>query len=617
LAAAVLSSSALKPSARKLPALELSALELSARIVAALALSASVQAQNHIPHYSVTWHGPTVGVPDSLTGFPITEGDVLTPPGPPFLPAFGPLAAPAIQAKAGPGAAGPHLGLALHPPCMGHPGGTPCRVEVDALCDGQSLLLPPNLPVRTLFFSTDKYAVGFGAPVPPSLTSEAPVGESAADVMVNLGTAPGPLPPFAGPMAGHTAVLDGDGVMGPSAFLYRGLGIQEPSLPGPALPDTGDNLDALMFRDNNAATTPWPMFGIFFSLDAAFPDPLTGLPNTGSALAHGFQGADILNTPVPGGAPLLWCPAPMLGLDVLGPGSDDLDALVICENGVAGYQPANGPYGWLAGTDMVLFSVRRGSAVIGAPDSIFGLPISEGDILIPPAPGSLNPFPGIFFAAENLGLQTARNFPGALNDELDALDIPTQALYDCNGNGREDALDIRFGPSLDANNNGIPDECEPTTLVTPFCFCPAPLGPCGNDDATAGCQNSTGIGALMSAAGSTSVGLDNLVLTTSQMPAFRQCITIMSANLSVPLPFYDGRRCLQSPMSRFGVQNSGAGGTTAIGPGLAAYSVANFLPANWIVAGSTFGFQTWYRDSTGPCGTGSNMSSAISATFVP
>ncbi len=585
--------------------------------LAALTLNLASTAQNHIPHFSVSWHGPTVGALDSFTGFPITEGDVLVPPAPGFLPAFGPLAAPAVRYKAGPGAVGAHLGLAFHPVCMGHPGGTPCRVEVDALCDGLSLLLQQNLPVRTLFFSTDKYAIGAGPMVPPHVPSEAPLGDSAADVMVNLGTPPGPAGPFASPMPGHSAVLDGDGLQGASAFHYRGVGLLEPTLPGPALPDTGDNLDALMLRDNSATTTPWPIYGVFFSLDAAFIDPLTGMPNTGSAAANGFQGGDILNTAVPGGAPAVWAPAALLGLDVFGAGTDDLDALVICENGIAGYQPAGFPYGWNLGRDMVLFSVRRGSALIGAPDSIFGLPISEGDILVPPPAGSLNPFPGIFFAAENLGLVTARNTPGAINDELDAADIATQPLYDCNGNGREDALDIAFGLSLDVNNNGIPDECEPVTLITQFCFCPAPLGPCGNNDAAAGCANSTGVGALMSAAGSTSIALDNLVLTTSQLPTFKQCITIMSANTIAPVPFFDGRRCLQSPFSRFGVQNSGAAGQTVIGPGLSAYSIANFPAINWILAGTTFGFQTWYRDPTGPCGQASNISSAVKASFVP
>ena len=53
------------------------------------------------------------------------------------------------------------------------------------------------------------------------------------------------------------------------------------------------------------------------------------------------------------------------------------------------------------------------------------------------------------------------------------------------------------------------------------------------------------------------------------------------------------------------------------GPGLSAYSIGFFPAFNWILAGSTFHFQTWYRDPTGPCGLNTNLSSAIKAVFVP
>lgn len=587
-------------------------------LLAAALLAHGAIAQNLRPAFSIDWQGPTVGAPDSLFGLPITEGDVLIAPAPTLMPQFGPAPTPAILAKAGPHGAlnPPHLGLAGHPVCMGHPGGTPCTVEVDALCTGRAQFLQPGQLIRHLYLSADEFATGFGAPLPPSIASEFPSGESAADVFVNLATAPGPVAPMAGPMIGSTAALDGDGQMGPSAFRYRGVGIKEPTLPGPMLPQTGDNLDALMTVSATTANL-WPQFGVFCSLDAAFVDPWTGIPHSGSAAAHGFQPGDVLVTPVPSVPPLLYAPAALLGLDFFGAGTDDLDALVICENGVPGYQRSPAPYGWLAGPDMLLFSVRRGSAVIGLPDSIFGLPIAEGDVLVPNVPGGASPFPGIFIAAENLGLSTARMGPGLRNDELDALELPTQPLFDCNGNNREDALDIRLGPSLDVNNNGIPDECETPAFYQQFCFCPAPLGPCGNNDPAAGCANSTGAGGLLTPTGSISVGLDDLVLTTTQLPPNKQLMMIMGANLVGPLPFFDGRRCIIAPFSRFGVKNSGPLGSATYGPGLAAYSVANFPVFNWIVPGSTFGFQTWYRDPTGPCGNGSNMSNAVQAAFVP
>jgi len=586
-------------------------------LVAAVALSALASAQNRQPIFSIDWKSPTVGAFDSLHGLPITEGDLLFAPAPSTYPQFGPAPRPAIHAKAGPaGVPVPsHLGLAQHAGCMGHAGGTPCGIEVDALCSGRAQLLQPNQPIRHLYLSVDAHSVGFGAPVPPSVTSEAPLGESAADVLVSLMLGAGPLPPFGGPLPGSTAVLDGDGLQGASAFRYRGVGLREPSFPSAALPTGGDNLDAL------ASWLPvaqgWPVMGYFFSLDGALIDPWTGIPGSNTAAAHGFVGGDVLVTPVPNVAPLLYAPANQLGLDLFGANTDDLDALVICENNVPGWQRSLAPYDWNMGQDLLLFSVRRGSAVIGRPDSIFGIPISEGDVLVPPVPGGLSPMPGIFIAAENLGLATVRQGTVNRNDELDALELPTSPFFDCNGNGLEDALDIRTGGMPDLNNDGIPDSCNPPALYGKFCFCPAPMGPCGNDDANAGCKNSTGVGATLTPSGSTSVAADDLVLTTALMPTNKQLFLMLSGNFLAPAPFADGRRCLAGPISRFAPKNSGASGSATYGPGLAALTVASFPAVNWIVPGAVLGFQSWYRDPTGPCGSGSNLSNAVRATFVP
>lgn len=586
-------------------------------LVAAAALAPAALAQNSVPILSIDWQSPTVGLLDSQYGLPITEGDLLVGPAPTFLPQFGPAPTPAIRAKAGPhgGPIPAHLGLAMHPVCAGHPGGTPCAVEVDALDIGRAQLLAPGAPIRHLYLSVDKFARGIGLPAAPSISTEFPLGESAADVFVTLNLGPAPLAPFAGPMPGSTAAIDGNGLQGASTFHYRGMGLKEPTLPVPGLPATGDNLDALTAW--NPAVAGWPQGGVYFSLDGGIVDPITGIPGSNSAAAHGFRPGDVLVTPIASVPPLLYAPAPVLGLDFFGPATDDLDALAICENGVAGYQPSPVPYGWMGGTDMLLFSVRRGSAVVGLPDSIFGIPISEGDVLVPPVPGGLSPFPGIFIAAENLGLGTIRMGPPPRNDELDAIELATVPFFDCNGNGIEDALDIRLFGAADVNNDGIPDVCQVPMSYTQFCFCPNTVAPCGNGDSTAGCANSTGVGARIIPSGSTSVALDDLVLTTTQLPTFKQLILMMSANLVAPLPFYDGRRCLVSPIARIGPANSGPTGTISFGPGLSAYSIANFPALNWILPGTTFGFQTWYRDPTGPCGSGANVSSAVAASFAP
>jgi hypothetical protein len=146
----------------------------------------------------------------------------------------------------------------------------------------------------------------------------------------------------------------------------------------------------------------------------------------------------------PGGPIAVFAPSFLLGIP--GP-MNDLDALILWENGTGVYEPPLGPYSWVGGaTDMIFFSVRPGSAIIGAPDSLCGTPIGPGDILWPPiAPGMP---PRKWFDAAALGLMPM--------DNIDALDV----VVDCNTNGMPDYYDIAYGTSADADGNGIPDECE-------------------------------------------------------------------------------------------------------------------------------------------------------------
>jgi len=302
----------------------------------------------------------------------------------------------------------------------------------------------------------------------------------------------------------------------------------------------------------------------------------------------------------------------MLGLNLVPGGTpDDLDALALWENGTGVFEPSSQPYDWLNGSrDMLLFSVRRGSPVIGMPDSIFGIPIEEGDILTTPLPtvfGGVSPFPGIFCAAENIGLVTARSF-GALGDDLNALDtVLNTNPADCNGNGIPDSLDIASGFSTDVNGNGIPDECE--LIASSYCFCTAGA-PCGNIYPTAGCKNSTGVGASLTASGTSSITNDDLVMTATGMPTFQFGLIFAGTTAVGPLPFGDGQRCAGGGVVRFPVMNTGASGTITIGPGL----VGGGAP---FAAFTTRYFQDWYRDPGGPCGSSFNLSHAVAVTFTP
>lgn len=148
----------------------------------------------------------------------------------------------------------------------------------------------------------------------------------------------------------------------------------------------------------------------------------------------------------------------------------------------------------------------------------------------------------------------------------------------------------------------------------PFCYgldCP-----CGNDDALAGCENSTGRGAWMSGSGTTSVTDDDLVLSTEQLPQGAWSIVYMGA-LADDLPLGDGKLCTGGgyPLFRFPIKNSGASGTIVEGPGLVAYSQQQFGALGEIHPSSTWLFQIWYRNPSGPCGLGFNTSNGYSVTF--
>lgn len=581
-----------------------------AAAASALALAApAVRAQIV---FSFDYQGPTVSQLDTATGQLLSESDVLRPAG--LAPAFGPLDPPQVLFN------GAQLGLQAYANCLGHAPGTPCGIEVDALSDGRDPLPTPAgtpaplRPAKRWWFSVDEHAVGI-----PGITflhaavlTEAPVGDACADVFVDVGLPGGPLPPFAVPPR-NAGTIDGDGLTSGSGFAYFGIGLIEPNPPGTTLPEPGDNLDAL---DIGMPTT-FPSLGVFLSLDAGFPDPLTGKPAGDSAQLQGFRGGDVLRVPAPGVAPVLYASASSLGLDLFGPGTDDLDALIVGENGAAGFQVPRSPYAWLtaAPTDMLMFSVRRGSAVVGAPDSIFGRPIEPGDILMPPVTGGLSPFPAIFIAAENLGLATVRSGTALLHgDELDALEVTDPPCFDCNGNGVEDSVDISTGASTDNNNNGIPDECEQAAGAT--CTCPIASAPCANGDPAAGCANSTGSGGTLTAGGTTSVFADDLTLTAASLPTNVFGLVFMGTQ-PASAPFGDGLRCVGGQTFRYGIKNSGPGGTFAQGRGIAGPSCTLFPSAGCIDPGETWFFQAWYRDPAGPCGTSYNVTNGLTITFTP
>ena len=158
----------------------------------------------------------------------------------------------------------------------------------------------------------------------------------------------------------------------------------------------------------------------------------------------------------------------------------------------------------------------------------------------------------------------------------------------------------------------------PPSLGTLYCFgdgtgTPCPCGNSSLSDTGEGCINSTGVGGLLIASGSTSVTADDLVLTASQLPPGKLAVAFSGAYKmggAFGMPFYDGLRCLGSPVKRYGVlQADPLTGTVSWAPGFS-------LQHGWS-AGDLGLFQVWFRDFNGPCSSGSNFTNALELSFLP
>lgn len=259
-----------------------------------------------------------------------------------------------------------------------------------------------------------------------------------------------------------------------------GIGLIEPDPPWPGPVAPGSNLDAV---DVDTLIMPGQPAVVYYSLDAAFMDPLRGVPNSGSAatIAPGIVGGDVLVGHLPGGPPVPYARAVQLGLDLFGPGTDDLNALALWENGTGAFERNVGPFSWVGGaTDALFFSVRRGSALVvnRVPDSRCGLPIEEGDILVPPFIQGLPP--AIWIPAESLGLATVRSGTAAgFGDDLDALDVLCRILGDLDQDGDVDLADLSTllaaygrGPAGDLNGDGVTDLSDLAIMLSQYgLFC--------------------------------------------------------------------------------------------------------------------------------------------------
>lgn len=574
--------------------------------------------------FSSDYKGPIHGAPSQFNPL-IRESDLLTGPlnG---QPGIGPLPPPIM------GFDGAALGLPQFGTCTTPTPGVACRIEVDAFTRGKDARITPDgsgAGFGNIFFSVDEYAQGIPNPLVPNVSSEAFVSEASADVFAYMGTLPGPVPPpQQGTPMGNIAVLDGDGQPSQNGFVYPGLGIKEPNDASLGSLNGGDNLDAFDRTELSAQPSISSTDPVYFSLDGNLFDPKEGIFGSNSAAFNStpqltYSAADVL-IGFGSGAPFIYATASSLGLTG---GEDDVDALAIWDNGDNHFQVSGHPYDWnqdmdgdgIGDTDMLIFSVRRGSDVIGKLDSIFGLPIQAGDLLVPPVSGTLvagsgSGNPGIFVSAEAMGLRADRA-QNDDSDDLDAVDIGSDPYHDCNGNGVDDSADISSGLSDDLNGNGIPDECEE---FVEFCNADGSgtPAPCGNENdgsrGIAGAKNGSGDGGTtLRASGSASVlaadfQLDAEGLVPSKPGLFFQGNNMI--NNSHGNQFGDGLRCAGGSVVRLEIGFSDSSGSMS--------TTVDLISKGGISAGTERSYQIWYRDPGGsPCGANFNLSNAVLGAF--
>ena len=124
-----------------------------------------------------------------------------------------------------------------------------------------------------------------------------------------------------------------------------------------------------------------------------------------------------------------------------------------------------------------------------------------------------------------------------------------------------------------------------------------------------GAPNSIGPGAVISAAGSASLGTNNLVLSSSPVP--NQPGIFLYGAVQSQTAFGHGFLCVSAPL------NLMVPPLTAVQNQAVQFVDYSSLPAGGqISAGSTWHFQHWYRDPAfgGPA---FNTSNALSITFAP
>jgi glucose/arabinose dehydrogenase len=183
---------------------------------------------------------------------------------------------------------------------------------------------------------------------------------------------------------------------------------------------------------------------------------------------------------------------------------------------------------------------------------------------------------------------------------------PAAGPSDCNGNAIADSCDIAHGTSQDVNSNGVPDECECIGVPAPLVYCTAKLN-------SQLCLPAIGFS-----------GLPKLSYTTPFVISATHIVNnklglLFYGHGAASSTFHGGYMCVQHPVKRTPVQNSG--GTVGVNDcsGTFSFDMTAFMasgvdPALQVI-GQQVNAEYWSRDPLDPYTT--NVTDAVQFVVCP
>lgn len=254
----------------------------------------------------------------------------------------------------------------------------------------------------------------------------------------------------------------------------------------------------------------------------------------------------------------------------------------------------------------------------GAPDDFFAIDVLDGDtltvdVLHNAVGGNIDCF---LYDASTLGSSCGDGM-SSLTSGVTGLDDESLSWTNDTGVTQTYLLQVSLvvgQPGVSScNNYDLQVAVGPAPVGVPICAGDGTLidCPCDNEssDGESGCLNATGMGAKISASGSSSILADDAVFHLSQARVGQPSLLIQGWTLTA-VPFKDGILCMGNPTKRLEVvllNGAGEGSTTS------SIVTEGSIPG----PGVTRHYQFWYRDpALSPCGTGSNFSNGLTVQWA-